>query len=137
MQALTGGCLCGAVRYECGPLQCPPTLCHCRSCQRGSGAPAVAWLTVQAAALHFAGTPVREYGSSPGVWRGFCAACGTPLTYRNAARPGEVDVTVCSLDDAASVAPVDHIWMQDALAWDRPGDGLAQHAGLRDDSGVA
>ena len=123
----TGRCLCGAIRYRCGPLLYPPTLCHCESCRRTAGAHAVGWLTVRQAELIYEGAAPQEYASSPGVWRAFCARCGTPLTYRNAQRPGEIDVTIGSLDAPGQVVPVDHIWMQDAPAWDRPNDGLPQH----------
>jgi len=42
-QRLTGRCLCGAVRYECGAPISPAAFCHCESCRRASGAHAVAW----------------------------------------------------------------------------------------------
>ena len=128
---LIGGCFCGRVRYRCGAPLCPPTLCHCESCRRVAGAHVVAWLTVSAATLVFtAGRPV-EFASSPQVYRGFCAACGTPLTYRRDGRPGEIDITLASLDRPADLAPADHIHMQDALPWDRPNDGLPLHPQTR------
>jgi len=77
------------------------------------------------AGLH-AGQPAI-YRSSPPVQRAFCARCGTPLTYRHDDWAGQVDVTIGSLDEPARVAPVAHIWMQDAPSWDRPGDGLPSH----------
>ena len=129
----TGGCACGAVRYRCGPLLCPPTLCHCESCRRYSGAHVVGWLTARDSDFALTAGSLREVESSPGVHRGFCAECGTPLTYRHAARVAETDVTISSLDDPASVVPVDHIWMADALPWDRPGDGLPQYPARRPD----
>ena len=129
---LTGGCLCGAVRYRCGPRVCPPTLCHCQSCRRASGAHAVGWLTVRAQDLHYRSGEPREIESSPGVWRAFCGRCGAPLSYRAARRPGEIDVTIGTLDEPGRATPVDHIWMVDAVAWDRPADGLPQHPGSRE-----
>ncbi len=124
---LTGGCFCGAVRYRGGALLYPPTLCHCQSCRRAAGAHVVGWLTVRADSFTFtAGTPV-DYASSPGVVRQFCGRCGTPLTYRNGTRPEEVDIGIATLDDPSGATPVDHIWMQDALPWDRPGDGRPQY----------
>ena len=36
-----------------------------------------------------------------------------------------------ALDEPSAMAPTDHIWMSDAASWDRPGDGLPQHAGWR------
>lgn len=127
----TGRCLCGAIRYHCGPPLYPPTLCHCESCRRAAGAHAVGWLTVRQEQLVYEAGAPQEYPSSAGVWRAFCGRCGTPLTYRNAQRAGEIDVTIGSLDAPSQVVPVDHIWMQDAPAWDRPNDGLPQHAAGR------
>ena len=123
----TGRCLCGDIRYRCGPLLYPPTLCHCESCRRAAGAHAVGWFTVAQEQLAYEAGRPQEYQSSPGVWREFCGRCGTPLTYRNAQRPGEIDITIGSLDAPSQVVPADHIWMQDAPDWDRPNDGMAQH----------
>ena len=132
-ELLTGRCLCGAIRYQCGPLLYPPTLCHCASCRRATAAHALGWFTVAGGTLKFLGGAPREFASSPEVLRSFCAACGTPLSYRHARRAAEVDLTLCSLDPATQLAPADHIWMQDALPWDRPADGLPQHSATRRD----
>lgn len=120
----SGRCLCGSVRYESGPLLYPATFCHCASCRRAAGAHAVAWLTVRAEGFRYTGARPVDYVSSPGVLRQFCGTCGTPLTYRSAERAEEVDIGVATLDEAALAAPADHVWMEDALPWDRPGDGL-------------
>jgi hypothetical protein len=72
-----------------------------------------------------------EFNSSRPVRRSFCGQCGTPLTYRRVDRPGEIDITQATLDHAAQPAPVDHIYMDDALPWDRPNDGLPQHPRTR------
>ncbi len=122
--SLNGRCLCGRIRYRCAAPIAPTTLCHCESCRRAQGAHAVGWLTVPLASLEYHGEPPREYPSSPGVHRGFCGRCGTPLSYRSDRRAGEIDLTLATLDRAGEFAPADHIWMEDALAWDRPGDGL-------------
>ena len=124
---LTGRCLCGAVRYRAGPRLYPPTVCHCESCRRAAGAHAVGWITVHESSAAFTSGQPRAYASSPGVERTYCGQCGTPLTYRSKRRPGEIDFTIGSLDSADAATPVDHIWMADAPAWDRPGDGLPQY----------
>jgi hypothetical protein len=126
-EILTGRCLCGAIRYRCGPLLYPPALCHCESCRRASGAHAVGWLTVRSQDLEYLGNSPREFASSPAVLRSFCGQCGTPLAYRAAERPTEVDITLCTLDDPERAAPADHIWMQDAPTWDLPGDTLPRY----------
>jgi hypothetical protein len=53
---LTGGCLCGAVRYRTGTPNVPPTLCHCASCRRATGAHAVGLYTVARATAEFTAT---------------------------------------------------------------------------------
>ncbi len=130
-ESLAGRCLCGAIRYQCGQPLCPPTLCHCESCRRAAGAHAVGWLTVRSDDLKYLALAPCEFESSPGVQRAFCSRCGTPLTYRNARRPGEIDVTICSLEQPEAAAPADHIWMQDAPSWDHPADGLPQYSAGR------
>jgi hypothetical protein len=128
---LTGRCLCGAVRYECAGPVSAPTLCHCESCRRASGAPAVAWVTVRLSQLRFTHGAPHPFASSLPVMRTFCAGCGSSLTYRHEDYGDTIDVTVATLDDPSLVKPADHIWMNDAISWDRPGDGLPQHAKLR------
>lgn len=125
--ALTGRCLCGGVQYRCGPLLYPPTLCHCASCRRAAGAHSVGWLTVRSVDLQLSGYPPVAFESAPGVVRQFCGTCGSPLTYRSATRPGEIDVTIGTLDRPDDAVPIDHIWLEDAPAWDRPQDGRPQH----------
>jgi hypothetical protein len=127
-QTLNGRCLCKAVRYRCGPVLYPPTLCHCESCRRAAGAHAVGWLTVRRQDLSWTEGAPKIYVSSAGVQRGYCGQCGTPLTYQSDKRPAEIDLTIGSLERPELAVPVDHIWMEDAPPWDRPGDGLPQFA---------
>jgi hypothetical protein len=128
---LNGGCLCGAVRYQCATAIYPAAYCHCTSCRRAAGAHAVAWFTVPGSSLVFTRGQPAIYRSSQPVQRGFCARCGTQLTYRHDDSSGEVDITIGSLDEPDRVAPAAHIWMQDAPSWDRPADGLPCHPATR------
>jgi len=105
---LTGGCFCGAVRYEVADAAFQPALCHCSDCRRIAGAP-------------------KRFRSSVKVERQFCEACGTGLTYRNADFPEEIDVTICSLDAPELMPPKDHIWIKDRLHWVRLADGLPEY----------
>jgi hypothetical protein len=128
LRILTGGCLCGAVRYE---TTGEPTLlccCHCESCRKAAGAPMVPWGTYRTTQFVVTRGRIAEFRSSPPVTRGHCADCGTSLTYRHETRPGEIDVTLASFDDAAALAPTAHIWVQDKLPWVTLADGLPQFA---------
>lgn len=119
-----GGCFCGRVRYRAVGDVTNATHCHCADCRRAAGAPFVSWvLAVPAAAFSFTrGTPtVYRYD---GRERAFCGQCGTPLTFRADEWPGEVDVTVGSMDDPSLATPQDHLWTCDRLPWIKLADGL-------------
>jgi hypothetical protein len=115
--AITGGCLCGAVRYSSdGPVRAA-TLCHCRSCRVAAGAPSVAWVVLPAEGFVFEGEPAR-FASSVGVERTFCGTCGTSLTYRAHDRPEAIDVTTVSLDDPEAFPPTKEIFVGEHLSWE-------------------
>jgi hypothetical protein len=126
--ALEGGCLCGATRYRVAGAARNACFCHCRSCRRASGAPFVAWATFPTEGFALTGGALRLHASSEPVTRGSCPTCGTPLTYAHAARPGEIDVALATLDDPAAVRPECHIWTSHRLPWLEPGDGLPRFA---------
>lgn len=113
---LTGGCQCGAVRYR---LEMAPThtnICHCRMCQKALAAPFGAFASVPANKLTFTRGAPKFYQSSAIAKRGFCAECGTPLTYSGLDSP-RVSVTICSLDDPSAVAPTEQLDGEFAVAW--------------------
>jgi len=121
-----GGCLCGAVRYEItGPVS-NPCYCHCTTCRRATGAPMVPWGTFAREAVRIVRGRLSEFRSSAQVSRGFCAHCGTSLTYRHEARAGEIDVTLATLDDPTLLPPRMHVWVKDRLPWVAIGDDLPQ-----------
>lgn len=131
--ALVGGCHCGAVRYRAAPPPASETLCHCSACRRTTGAPLVAWFTVERDRFRFTqGRPVR-YASSSRAERTFCGRCGTQLTFEHADFPREIDVTICSLDDPGALPPKDHTRASSRLPWIVLDDGLPQYAEARED----
>jgi hypothetical protein len=76
---------------------------------------------------------LAEYRSSPKVTRGFCASCGTSLTYCHDKRANEIDLTLATLDDPSVLVPEAHIWVQDKLPWVIIGDGRPQFDTVRSD----
>jgi hypothetical protein len=129
-----GGCLCGAVRFEVSGPATFLCYCHCLSCRRASGAPLVAWGTFPSSTFVLTAGALTERASSAGIARGFCAACGTGLTYRRADWIGdEIDVTLASLESPELLAPTMHVWVAHKLPWMEIADGLPQYPhGLRD-----
>ncbi|HEY8121684.1 MAG TPA: GFA family protein [Myxococcota bacterium] len=129
-----GGCGCGAVRYEArGPAE-NLCFCHCASCRRAAGASPVAWATFATDRFRVTRGALALRRSSPPVERGFCAACGTSLSYRHDARADAIDVTIASLDAPAALRPACHIWLADRVDWAPLADGLPQFAGWRTQS---
>ena len=124
-----GGCLCGAVGYEAAGPARNLCYCHCESCRRAAGSPVVAWGTFDRSGFRVTHGTLAEFRSSAQVVRGFCAACGSCLTYRHEARPAEIDVTLASLDEVAQLAPQVHVWVADKLPWMQIEDGLPQFPG--------
>ena len=125
----TGGCLCGAVRYQVSGPARHLCYCYCASCRRASGSPAVAWGTFDRDSFRVTRGTLAEFRSSEPVRRGYCPGCGSCLTYRHATRPAEIDVTLATLDEAAQLAPQMHVWVADKLPWMRIEDGLPQFPG--------
>ena len=95
---LAGGCQCGAVRYR---LMAEPTganICHCRMCQKASGGPFTAFGDVRLSEFVITSGAIATFSSSDIAKRGFCARCGTPLTYEGLGSD-HISVTLGSLDN--------------------------------------
>jgi hypothetical protein len=129
-RVLTGGCLCGAIRYEARGAPFHQTVCHCSICRRSTGAPMVAWFSVKLADFTITAGQPSHYRSSTQAVRSCCPTCGTQLTFKYEGLD-EIDVTVCSLDDPEAAAPDDHTYVSSQLSWVNLDDGLPRHAQAR------
>jgi hypothetical protein len=116
---LAGGCQCGAVRYR---LEAEPTganICHCRMCQKAGGAPFMAFGGVRMSEFVVTHGEISTFASSDIAERGFCARCGTPLTYRGIGKD-RISVTLGSLDDPDAVEPETQLGVESRLRWLTP-----------------
>lgn len=118
---VTGGCMCGALRYE---LSAPPVMiynCHCTNCQKISGAAFNTSVIVAEAALRFtAGLPARvEWVSDSGTTRFglFCGACGSRIVNGGAPSTGVYSLRAGTLDDTCWVQPVGDTFTSSAQPW--------------------
>lgn len=118
-EAISGGCLCGAIRYQANKPPYDAHYCHCRTCQLASGAPAIAGAFVARDALEFKKGEPKLYRSSPVVERGFCGDCGTYLLYRPliAEWSDWVIITIASLDHPEDLSPKRHYGIESQIAW--------------------
>jgi hypothetical protein len=116
---LTGGCQCGAVRYLVDDGAPRGVLCHCRMCQKAGGGPFMAFAAAPADRVVFTRGAASTFRSSDGVERGFCQACGTPLTFRRVGADA-LGVTLGSLDEPGALAPAFQLALESRVGWLAP-----------------
>jgi hypothetical protein len=138
---ITGGCLCGWIRFEAhGPIDFPH-VCSCVHCKRRSGAPMQAWIDVPSEGFRWTGpggepTWYRPHPDShPKAKRGHCAKCGSNLAAHDDGDGNPMGLTIMCLDND-SIVPTHHSSKDQAVDWLPlvPWDGAAdrhdQHAAV-------
>ena len=116
MKPIKGGCRCGAIRYEAKAPHNWSGNCHCDDCRRATGGPYTSWFGVSPKDIQFSGAKVTEHESSPGIFRGFCGTCGSPMTFHGEGWD-DLAVTIASLDDPNSIVPETHVFLRERLHW--------------------
>lgn len=125
----TGGCACGAIRYQVGAEPAQMGDCQCRQCQRDSG-------TGHGSHLTFVGAPVTISGEA-GTWsalgeygtrkrRAFCRTCGAPVYLDFPDMPEVFVASAASLDEPDRYRPQSIIWTSAAQGWDTIDPALSQ-----------
>ena len=132
-EEMTGGCQCGRVRYRARIDSDDAYLCHCRMCRRATGGVSVAFRNLKKADVCWTAAAPDRYASSPIAERGFCSACGTPLTFEFP-DSDTMDLTVGSFDDPARFVPRHHFSPETMLPHWRDTAGLS---GIRLDENPA
>ena len=113
-----GGCLCGAVRFAVAPGPIVESgYCHCRTCQRQSGAPVVAFFAVAPDRFRYQLGEAAGYRASAFATREFCSTCGTYLVFREDDASATVSVNTATLDDPTRVPPLYHIYVESRVCW--------------------
>jgi hypothetical protein len=113
---LTGGCQCGAVRFA---VTAPPTrisICHCRMCQKASGAPFASFADIEKSNFAWTRGKPSAFRSSSIAERDFCASCGTPLSFRRI--DGErIEIMTGAFDRPDRVIPTRQFGTESRLGW--------------------
>lgn len=120
VKTITGGCLCGKIRYEADLEWFLAGRCHCRDCQYASGGEPTVALSVARSALRVHGEPrifQSKADSGVAVFRSFCVNCGTPLFSGSERSTQYIAIKLGSLDDPSEFAPAGHIWTSSAQPW--------------------
>ncbi len=125
-ELITGGCMCGAVRYEISEAAISAGTCHCRTCQRWTGSSYFPFVGFPRSALRFTkGEPKIYRAPYPIKEKGFCSDCGSPLTDRylialsedGASNPNNVWVSIGTLDKPEAVTLQFHYGVETQLPW--------------------
>jgi hypothetical protein len=118
---IKGGCLCGAVRYECKAEPIMGGHCQCLDCQKDSGTGHASHVMFPKAAVTISG-PTKEYRSKADsgnmVTRAFCTNCGSPIYGSSSGYPDMVTVRAGSLDDPGLFKPQMVVYAVRGRAWD-------------------
>jgi hypothetical protein len=128
---LTGGCLCGAVRFEVTEPLVSAGYCHCTRCQRRTGtAAAISGRIVPGSLRVLSGSDlVRSYEPPEGFAKEFCSACGSALWSRNPRDPEMISVRLGAFDGDPGIRPSYRQFVAYAAPWEAiPADGLPRYA---------
>jgi hypothetical protein len=129
MEIVTGGCLCGAVRYEVQGKPLFAVHCHCRDCQRASGTGHVPVMGMARASFKVTGKPnsyTVQGTSGLKTTRHFCPTCGSLLFGMADMAPESVSVYVGTLDDPSVFQPETILFTRNRPAWDKLAGGLPE-----------
>ncbi len=127
---LTGGCLCGAVRFEIDAPLVSASWCHCTRCQRRTGTPASAQARVEPGSLRVVSGEehLREYRPDDGAPKVFCGLCGSGLWSRSPDDAGVVAARLGAFDGDPGIRPSFRQFVAYAAAWAPiPDDGLPRY----------
>ena len=120
-ESLTGGCLCGAVRYRAEATQTLHYMCHCTDCQKHSGTAFHAAIVVAADELQVAGEPrvyAKQADSGRTIARHFCGDCGGHLFTSPWPEATRFSLKAGTLDNPNAFNPEHEIWRQSVAPWD-------------------
>jgi hypothetical protein len=130
-QGFSGGCLCGAVRYQSSASPQVVGHCHCVDCRKSSGTGHCTHVVIPEDAFKVSGEVKfydRPADSGNIVSRGFCPNCGSPVYSKNSGMPGMVFPRASSLDDPEIATPQMVVYASRAPSWDHVDPALPAFA---------
>jgi hypothetical protein len=133
--AVTGGCLCGRIRYNAQVYLHNGYICHCTICRRSTGQPAEITVLIKAGTLQYQGDQPEYYTSSPHGKRGFCGTCGSRIVWQALTAEDDwlTNVTVGSLDNPEEARMTRHICADTRLPWYDLAPGLPSLTSVQGD----
>ena len=127
---LTGGCGCGAVRFEVSAPLASASYCHCTRCQHrtGTAASAQARTAPHTFTITAGADRLARWSPAGGSEKVFCSSCGSALFSQNPASPEVVGIRFGAFDHDPGVRPQYHQFVAYAAGWEAlPDDGLPRY----------
>ncbi len=119
----TGGCLCGAVRFEVTERPTMDAYCYCKMCQRWSGSVLTSWAGFDKDVFRCIRGEIKYYKSSEYTERGFCADCGSSLV-QCPLDGNRISVSTGSFDHSEEFPPREHCGIESQVSWLKVDDDL-------------
>jgi len=113
---LTGGCQCGAVRFAISATPNRVSICHCRMCQKASGAPFASFADINRTDFAWSKGQPAFFRSSSIADRGYCAACGTPLSFGRI-DGDRIEIMTGAFDRPDQLVPTRQYGTESRLGW--------------------
>ena len=127
-EKITGGCMCGSIRYEATGEPVNVAYCHCTDCRGFTGAPVVVWAAFKTENVCFLKGERRLYESSPGRNWGFCNQCGTSLTWEGESFGNIItEFHISTLDNPEKFVPDRHWYDSERIPWFDVADKLPRY----------
>lgn len=126
-QELSGHCLCGYIQFSIEEEPNWVAYCHCDSCKRATGGVIAAYAGFAKDRVKFHEQSPQYFASSPGVKRGFCPKCGSPISYESTRWPDEIHLFLGIIDQVAQLQPQSHVYTKEQLAWLHIDDALPHY----------
>jgi len=111
-----GGCQCGAVRFALSAAPVRVSVCHCRMCQKASGAPFASFADIEKTDFAWTRGKPAAFKSSSIAERDFCATCGTPLSFRRLDGP-RIEIMTGAFDRPDRLVPTRQYGTESRLGW--------------------
>ena len=117
----SGGCLCGAIRYQIPETSLMEAICHCKNCQKQAGSAFSTLAGIKKSDFKLTGEPkvfvdtATDSGTS--VERFFCGTCGSPIYSALPSQPDIIYLITGTLDDTSEFTPSIHVWASTKQNW--------------------
>jgi hypothetical protein len=122
----TGGCRCGAVRFEVASEPLSVGYCHCSDCRRATGAPVSAFVGFSLDDVSLGGATLRSFENGA-VTRSFCGTCGSPVAYLDQRLEGRIYFMLGAMDMPGNYKPTLHAYVREQLPYVHMPDGLQRY----------